>query len=165
MFRRFGGVVALAVALCLFELAWILIGLVHVWSHPMIGWIAPVVLPVLTVRQQFRVSRCAQLPPATRRFWRHVGVASVVLVVAMISNAYDALGGPELVQQQGPLTLGLLVDPPVDRANPRHTVRDVFITADRDDDRGIYVSGAKMVATGSALTSAPIVQWIVTATA
>ena len=109
MFRRIGGVVALASALCLFELAWVLIGLVHVWSHPMIGWIAPVVLPVLTVRQQFRVSRCAQLPPATRRFWRHVGVASVVLVVAMISNAYDALGGPELVQQQGPLTLGMLV--------------------------------------------------------
>lgn len=51
----------------------------------------------------------------------------------------------------------VLVDPPVDRANPRHTVRDVFITADRDDDRGIYVSGAKMVATGSALTHATFV--------
>jgi 4-hydroxyphenylacetate 3-monooxygenase len=51
----------------------------------------------------------------------------------------------------------VLVDPPVDRANPRHTVRDVFITADRDDDRGIYVSGAKMVATGSALTHATFI--------
>ena len=51
----------------------------------------------------------------------------------------------------------VLVDPPVDRANPRHTVRDVFITADHDDDRGIYVSGAKMVATGSALTHATFI--------
>ena len=49
------------------------------------------------------------------------------------------------------------MDPPVDRANPRHTVRDVFMTADRDDDRGIYVSGAKMVATGSALTHATFI--------
>jgi diguanylate cyclase (GGDEF)-like protein len=109
VFRRIGGIAALALALCLFELAWVLIGLAHTWSHPAIGWIVPVVLPVLTVRQQFRVSRCEQLPPATRRFWRHVGVASVVLVFAMFSNAYDALGGPELDQQQGRLTLSLLV--------------------------------------------------------
>ena len=51
----------------------------------------------------------------------------------------------------------VLVDPPVDRARPRHEVGDVYVTVDRDDDRGIYVSGAKMVATGSAITHATFV--------
>ncbi|MEE9413980.1 MAG: 4-hydroxyphenylacetate 3-hydroxylase N-terminal domain-containing protein [Acidimicrobiales bacterium] len=51
----------------------------------------------------------------------------------------------------------VLVDPPVDRSSDRTNVRDVFVTADREDDNGIYVSGAKMVATGSALTHATFV--------
>ena len=51
----------------------------------------------------------------------------------------------------------VLIDPPVDRAKPRVDVRDVYVTLDREDDRGIYVSGAKMVATGSALTHATFV--------
>ncbi|MBI4639233.1 MAG: Pyoverdin chromophore biosynthetic protein pvcC, partial [Candidatus Tectomicrobia bacterium] len=51
----------------------------------------------------------------------------------------------------------VLVDPPVDRNRPRHEVRDVYVTVTKDDDRGIYVSGAKMVATGSALSHATFV--------
>ncbi|MEM7095324.1 MAG: 4-hydroxyphenylacetate 3-hydroxylase N-terminal domain-containing protein [Actinomycetota bacterium] len=51
----------------------------------------------------------------------------------------------------------VLIDPPVDRARERSDVRDVFVTIDREDDAGIYVSGAKMVATGSALTHATFV--------
>jgi 4-hydroxyphenylacetate 3-monooxygenase len=51
----------------------------------------------------------------------------------------------------------VLIDPPVDRSRPRTDVRDVYVSVDRDDDRGIYVSGAKMVATGSALTHATFV--------
>jgi 4-hydroxyphenylacetate 3-monooxygenase len=51
----------------------------------------------------------------------------------------------------------VLVDPPIDRDRPRGEVRDVYLTATRDDDRGIHVSGAKMVATGSALTHATFV--------
>ncbi|MEM7255348.1 MAG: 4-hydroxyphenylacetate 3-hydroxylase N-terminal domain-containing protein [Pseudomonadota bacterium] len=46
----------------------------------------------------------------------------------------------------------VLIDPPADRNRPRNEVRDLYVRATRDDDRGIYVSGAKMVATGSALT-------------
>jgi 4-hydroxyphenylacetate 3-monooxygenase len=46
----------------------------------------------------------------------------------------------------------VLIDPPVDRNRPRVDVRDQYVSVDKDDDRGIYVSGAKMVATGSALT-------------
>ncbi|MGF1600032.1 MAG: 4-hydroxyphenylacetate 3-hydroxylase family protein [Acidimicrobiales bacterium] len=51
----------------------------------------------------------------------------------------------------------VLIDPPVDRHRPRHEVDDVFVSVDAEDDNGIYVSGAKMVATGSALTHATFV--------
>src|SRR5499427_8343092 len=45
-----------------------------------------------------------------------------------------------------------IVNPPVDRAKPVDQVKDVFITIQKDTDAGIYVSGAKVVATASALT-------------
>ena len=51
----------------------------------------------------------------------------------------------------------VLIDPPVDRHKPQIDVRDVYLSVDKDDDRGIYVSGAKMVATASALTHATFV--------
>jgi 4-hydroxyphenylacetate 3-monooxygenase len=51
----------------------------------------------------------------------------------------------------------VLIDPPMDRSKARIDVRDVYVSLDREDDRGIYVSGAKMVATGSALTHATFV--------
>ncbi|MFN0025843.1 MAG: 4-hydroxyphenylacetate 3-hydroxylase family protein [Acidimicrobiales bacterium] len=51
----------------------------------------------------------------------------------------------------------VLIDPPIDRNRDRIELRDTFVTATREDDRGIYVSGAKMVATGSALTHATFV--------
>lgn len=51
----------------------------------------------------------------------------------------------------------VLIDPPVDRQRDRADVRDVFVTVDSEDDNGIYVSGAKMVATGSVLTHATFV--------
>jgi 4-hydroxyphenylacetate 3-monooxygenase len=45
-----------------------------------------------------------------------------------------------------------IVNPPVDRAKAPDQVKDVFITIQRETDAGIYVSGAKVVATSSALT-------------
>jgi 4-hydroxyphenylacetate 3-monooxygenase len=51
----------------------------------------------------------------------------------------------------------VLIDPPVDRSRPRVDVQDVYVTVDQHDDNGMYVSGAKMVATGSALTHATFV--------
>ena len=51
----------------------------------------------------------------------------------------------------------VLIDPPVDRNRNRVDVRDVYVSVDREDDNGIYVSGAKMVATGSVLTHATFV--------
>ncbi|MBU7320211.1 4-hydroxyphenylacetate 3-hydroxylase N-terminal domain-containing protein [Paenibacillus oleatilyticus] len=46
-----------------------------------------------------------------------------------------------------------LINPPVDRNKPVHAVSDVFINVEKETDAGIIVSGAKMVATGSALTN------------
>ncbi|MFV2088828.1 4-hydroxyphenylacetate 3-hydroxylase N-terminal domain-containing protein [Micromonospora sp. LOL_021] len=45
-----------------------------------------------------------------------------------------------------------LVHPPVDRHRPPDEVADVFVHVERETDAGIVVSGAKVVATGSALT-------------
>jgi 4-hydroxyphenylacetate 3-monooxygenase len=45
-----------------------------------------------------------------------------------------------------------LVNPPIDRDKPPEEVKDVYITIQKETDAGIYVSGAKVVATNSALT-------------
>src|SRR5947209_16668545 len=45
-----------------------------------------------------------------------------------------------------------IVNPPVDRAKAADQVKDVFITIQKETDAGVYVSGAKVVATSSALT-------------
>jgi len=45
-----------------------------------------------------------------------------------------------------------IVNPPVDRGKDTSDVKDVFVTIDKETDAGIYVSGAKVVATSSAIT-------------
>lgn len=51
----------------------------------------------------------------------------------------------------------VLINPPIDRSRPVHEMRDVFVHVERETDGGIVVSGAKMLATGSALTHATFV--------
>jgi len=51
----------------------------------------------------------------------------------------------------------VLIDPPINRAKGRAEVRDLYVSLEKSDDQGIYVTGAKMVATGSALTHATFV--------
>ena len=51
----------------------------------------------------------------------------------------------------------VLIDPPMNRAKSRAETRDIYVSLDKSDDKGIYVTGAKMVATGSALTHATFV--------
>ena len=46
----------------------------------------------------------------------------------------------------------VIVNPPVDRSLPASACKDVFISIDKETDAGIYVSGAKVVATGSAIS-------------
>ena len=45
-----------------------------------------------------------------------------------------------------------IVHPPVDRHRPPDEVADVYVHVERETDAGLIVSGAKIVATGSALT-------------
>jgi 4-hydroxyphenylacetate 3-monooxygenase len=45
-----------------------------------------------------------------------------------------------------------IVHPPVDRSRPPDEVADVYVHVERETDAGLVVSGAKVVATGSALT-------------
>jgi 4-hydroxyphenylacetate 3-monooxygenase len=45
-----------------------------------------------------------------------------------------------------------LINPPIDRAKPAEQVKDVYVTIQKETDAGIIVSGAKVVATNSALT-------------
>ncbi|MGW1811953.1 4-hydroxyphenylacetate 3-hydroxylase N-terminal domain-containing protein, partial [Streptomyces sp. NPDC002078] len=45
-----------------------------------------------------------------------------------------------------------IVHPPVDRSLPPDQVKDVFVHVEKETDAGLIVSGAKVVATGSALT-------------
>ena len=45
-----------------------------------------------------------------------------------------------------------IVNPPVDRGRPSSEVKDVYVTIKSESDAGIVVSGAKVVATSSALT-------------
>lgn len=42
-----------------------------------------------------------------------------------------------------------IVNPPVDRSRPMEEVRDVYMHVTKETDGGLYVSGAKVVATGS----------------
>ncbi|MFD1260612.1 4-hydroxyphenylacetate 3-monooxygenase, oxygenase component [Entomomonas asaccharolytica] len=45
-----------------------------------------------------------------------------------------------------------IVNPPIDRNKPVDQVKDVFVSVKKETAEGIYVSGAKVVATNSALT-------------
>jgi len=51
----------------------------------------------------------------------------------------------------------VLINPPVDRNRPVHEVDDVFVHVVKEKDDGVIVSGAKMLATGSAMTHATFV--------
>lgn len=51
----------------------------------------------------------------------------------------------------------VLINPPIDRNREVHEVEDVYVHVVRERDDGIIVSGAKMLATGSALTHATFV--------
>ncbi len=51
----------------------------------------------------------------------------------------------------------VLINPPIDRSKPVHEMEDVFVHVVEERDDGMVVSGAKMLATGSALTHATFV--------
>ncbi|NTX80184.1 4-hydroxyphenylacetate 3-monooxygenase, oxygenase component [Serratia proteamaculans] len=56
------------------------------------------------------------------------------------------------IQETGLYFNHAIVNPPIDRHKPVNEVKDVFIQVEKETDAGIIVSGAKVVATNSALT-------------
>jgi 4-hydroxyphenylacetate 3-monooxygenase len=56
-------------------------------------------------------------------------------------------------QERVPFVNHAIIHPPVDRNKPPHEVGDVYVHVDKETDAGLVVSGAKVVATGSALTN------------
>ena len=55
-------------------------------------------------------------------------------------------------QERMPFLNHAIVHPPVDRNRPPDEVADVYVHVEKETDAGLIVSGAKVVATGSALT-------------
>ena len=64
----------------------------------------------------------------------------------------NALNWYRKAQEQCLFINHAIVNPPVDRSRPPGDVADVFVRAEKETDAGIIASGAKVVATGSALT-------------
>jgi 4-hydroxyphenylacetate 3-monooxygenase len=56
-------------------------------------------------------------------------------------------------QERVPFVNHAIIHPPVDRDKPPDQVADVCVHLEKETDAGIYVSGAKVVATGSVLTN------------
>ena len=59
--------------------------------------------------------------------------------------------------EQGLFLNHVLINPPIDRDKAVHEVEDVYVHVVEERDDGIIVSGAKMLATGSAITHATFV--------
>ncbi|MEV6844115.1 bifunctional diguanylate cyclase/phosphodiesterase [Actinoplanes sp. NPDC051411] len=91
----------------LFDLAWFLIGLVHQWAHPIVGWIPLPFGAALAAYACRRVTRRGDLARATRRFWGQMGLACAALALAIVSNAADAFRGGEPTQWISSRTLAI----------------------------------------------------------
>ncbi|MFF5294879.1 putative bifunctional diguanylate cyclase/phosphodiesterase [Paractinoplanes globisporus] len=107
--RRPRGVIAIAVALVLVEAIWVLAGLGHEWSHPVIGWLPTIAMAALGAYACRRTALRPDLTDGTRRFWHTLALADCVLTVAEVTSAHDALGGPAPRQYVGPVTTSLLL--------------------------------------------------------
>jgi len=66
--------------------------------------------------------------------------------------AANARGWYKRIQESGLYFNHAIVNPPIDRNKPADEVKDVYIKLEKETDAGIIVSGAKVVATNSALT-------------
>src|ERR1700712_3998304 len=68
---------------------WLGVGLVHVYEHPVLGWIPLPLMAILAAHTCRRASRDARFDAGTRRFWLHMSVACVVLAGGILSNVRD----------------------------------------------------------------------------
>ncbi|HVN88870.1 MAG TPA: 4-hydroxyphenylacetate 3-hydroxylase N-terminal domain-containing protein [Candidatus Binataceae bacterium] len=64
----------------------------------------------------------------------------------------NALNWYRKVQERCLFLNHAIINPPVDKSRPPGEVTDVYVHVEKETDAGVIVSGAKVVATGSALT-------------
>ena len=95
---------AMLVAFCA---GWVIIGLSHEWTHPMIGWLPLPAGGALAVAASWKTARDPRSDAGTRRFWWHLTLASGFFTAGSIGNTIDAVGGPEPSQRLDPVTVGL----------------------------------------------------------
>jgi diguanylate cyclase len=108
--RPFGVPTALGVSLFAVTTGWFLIGLGHVWAHPIVGWAPLPVMAALAAHACLRVWRRGGISAPASRFWLRIGLACAVLCAAMVSNAVDATAGPDAPSRHvSPLTSVLLI--------------------------------------------------------
>ena len=108
MAKRRAQIIAAGLLLA-FYVGWVAVGLVHVWSHPIIAWLPLPLFPLLAAYACFQVTRRPGQAEATRRFWGRLAIACLILATAVVANAYDALGHGAPSQRMGGLTLGLFL--------------------------------------------------------
>nr|WP_245745402.1 4-hydroxyphenylacetate 3-hydroxylase C-terminal domain-containing protein [Deinococcus reticulitermitis] len=88
------------------------------------------------------------LPPNVWSGWAALGAAPEFYA----PFEANALAWYKKYASQGLFLNHVIVDPPVDRDKPLSETRDVYVHVTKETDAGVYISGAKMMGTGSALT-------------
>jgi diguanylate cyclase len=93
--------VATGALLLLAATAWLLAGLTWSEPHPALGWLPLPASTALAAYACWRASCHQALDPGSRRFWRHLTVAGLLYTAGVVSNALDAVAGPEPSQRVG----------------------------------------------------------------
>ncbi|HEV7896268.1 MAG TPA: EAL domain-containing protein [Planosporangium sp.] len=90
------------------SVAWFALLWAHPFGPPIVGWLPASLGPLLGFLATRRVAGHPELALPVRRFWRQVSIAAIIVVVAVVSSAYDSLGGHGVpVQRTGPVTVCL----------------------------------------------------------
>ena len=90
---------------------------------------------------------------ARRTTRRRFSARSAPMPISTIRGRTNAKRWYKFSQERVPFVNHAIIHPPVDRDRPPNEVGDVCCHVEKETDAGIVVSGAKVVATGSALTN------------
>ncbi|GIH96379.1 putative bifunctional diguanylate cyclase/phosphodiesterase [Planobispora siamensis] len=81
-------------ALAVLCVGWFVLNVGSPSGSPFVAWALSALCCALAAFACARVARLSGLAAPTRRFWRHFAVALSVILLALGSNAYDAVAGP-----------------------------------------------------------------------
>ncbi|MCW2639052.1 MAG: sensor-containing diguanylate cyclase/phosphodiesterase [Dactylosporangium sp.] len=102
------GLLRASAAFAIASTAWFALRLAHPFGPPILGWLPVPLGPILGFFAARHVARRSDLPLPVRRFWRHATIAAAMVLLAVVTSAYDSLGGAATpVQRVGPATFVL----------------------------------------------------------